>query len=303
MGSSGWTGAAAEEIDPAVYAKMFMNNLPMFEAINEQIFAHLDEEIHGSVLDLASGPGEPSVTMALTAAEGWTKNRIARIVSHDFQPAMNEKAKERAEKAGVSLDVNTEPHMEFAASSADDLSQFADESFHAVTMSYGLMFVPNRRKCFEEIYRVLKPGGFAYISVWKKLTLHRFAHEVLKEINDGVKMPEFPINPMALKKKEVVNYYAEATKFDILSDEQYDYPFKMGTASETADALRILAGSSLQKLQAEGKFDAQTKFYEIVEREVKKRGWMSDEDNPTHVVIPDNKPQLLTMVKPVKEEL
>jgi len=297
------TGAAqwhrAEQIDPVIYARLTKNNQHMFDAITANIFSDLDEELHGSVLDLASGPGEPSVSIALRAAEEQTKNRIFRIVSTDSQPAMNEKAKERAEKAGVSLDLNTAPHMEFAVSSADDLSQFEDASFHAVTMCYGLMFVPNRAKCLEEIYRVLKPGGLAYLAVWKKLTFHEFAHEVLAEINDGSRMPEFSINPLALKEEGSVEKFVEAAKLDILRDELIESDFRLGTARDTAESLTMLAGSSLKTLEAEGKADVNNKFYEIVEREVEKRGWKTEDG----VVIPDNKPQLLTLIKTVKEEL
>merc|ERR1740139_199337 len=144
-------------------------------------------------------------------------------------------------------------------------------------MSFGLMFVPDRAKCLKEIYRVLKPGGFAYISVWKELNFHTFAHEVLEEINDGEMMPEFPINPLALKKINAVERLAiDNTPFEVFSHELLTYDFKLGTAKETADSLKILTQSSLDTLESEGK-DAHYKFYKIVEREVTARGWKTDE--------------------------
>merc|ERR1719313_2776633 len=227
----------------------------MFDAMSKEVINNLNEGDNAGILDLASGPGEPSVTLATMG-----KSRIGRIVSTDFQEKMNEQAKMRAEKAGVSG-----PIMEFAAPvSADDLSRFPASSFDAVTMSFGLMFVPNKQKC-------------------------------LAEINGGSMMPEFAINPLALNQSGVVEKYAEAAGLEVFRDKLLSYGFPMGTATETADGLTILTGSSLKKLEAEGGIpDAKKKFYQIVEREVSSRGWKTADKG---VIIPDNKPQLLTLKK------
>ncbi|KAJ3527285.1 hypothetical protein NM208_g10778 [Fusarium decemcellulare] len=50
---------------------------------------------------------------------------------------------------------------------AQDLEGFLDEEFDLVFMNFGLMFVPHGEACVREIYRVLKPGGFALITTWK----------------------------------------------------------------------------------------------------------------------------------------
>eukprot|EP00929_Paragymnodinium_shiwhaense_P089060 TRINITY_DN49317_c0_g1_i1.p1 TRINITY_DN49317_c0_g1~~TRINITY_DN49317_c0_g1_i1.p1 ORF type:complete len:304 (-),score=59.41 TRINITY_DN49317_c0_g1_i1:293-1204(-) len=285
------TSTVADQIDPAIYARLFVNNKPIYDAMSKAVLDKLPDR--GSILDLASGPGEPSVTLARQGGE-----KVGRIVTTDFQKEMTEKAKARAEEAGLTA----AGKMEFTALSADDLSQFPDGSFDAVTMCYGLMFVPKRQKSLEEIYRVLNPGGFAYISVWKELTFHKFAHEVLAEIA-GEQMPEFAINPMALKDKDVVETFAKSAKLEISQDERLSYTFKMGTAKDTADGLTILAGGSLKQLEKDGKNDAKEKFYQIVAREVEKRGWKSGSGNSEDVIIPDNKPQMLTLRKPKKDEL
>lgn len=290
------SGVVADQIDPAVYARMFMNNKPTFDAISMEVISHLVEGARGSILDLASGPGEPSVTLGTMGNAPWTKNRIGRIVSTDFQEEMSKKARARAETAGVSSDVEKDLHLEYVAPvSGDDLSQFSDNSFDAVTMSFGLMFVPDKQKCLEEIYRVLKPGGYAYLSVWKILTLHKFAHEVLAEINDGSMMPEFPINPLALNETGIVEKFAENAGLEVTGDQLLSYGFKTDSAEETADGLAILTGSSLKKLEEEGKTDARKQFYGIVKREVYNRLWQTEQGE---VTIPDNKPQLLTLKKP-----
>jgi ubiquinone/menaquinone biosynthesis C-methylase UbiE len=50
---------------------------------------------------------------------------------------------------------------------AEDLS-FQDESFDAVFSWGALHHSPNTEKCFEEVFRVLKPGGFAKIMIYHK---------------------------------------------------------------------------------------------------------------------------------------
>jgi ubiquinone/menaquinone biosynthesis C-methylase UbiE len=47
---------------------------------------------------------------------------------------------------------------------------FKDESFDAV-YSWGVLHhSPNTKKCFEEVYRVLRPGGFAKIMIYHKFS-------------------------------------------------------------------------------------------------------------------------------------
>jgi len=139
---------AAEQIDPKIYARLFMNNKPMFDRMSTAVLQKLPKS--GKVLDLASGPGEPSVTLA-------TMEPNAHIICTDSQAAMTEKAKTRASAAGIT-------NIGFEVTSADDLAKWNDGNFDAVTMSFGLMFVANKAKSLHEIYRVLKPGGFAYVS-------------------------------------------------------------------------------------------------------------------------------------------
>merc|ERR1719291_186542 len=192
-------------------------------------------------------------------------NSNLQIVCTDIQAQMLEKAKSRATAANVATNIT------FAVTSGDDLSQWEDNTFDAVRMSYGLMFVPDKAKCFREIYRVLKPGGFVYISVWKRLTFDSFARDVINEVANK-EMPEFTINPMTLKDANAVEDLAEAAAFDIIADETVEYDFQMGSPKDTADCATILAGEILDQLVESGDAGARSRFYEIVARETEQRG-------------------------------
>lgn len=277
------TAQAAQQIDPKIYAKIFMNNKPMFDRMATEVLEKLPMD--GEVLDLASGPGEPSVTLA-------TLDPQAKIVCTDFQPEMNERARARAEAAGVR-------NVDFALTSGDDLGQWQESNFDAVTMSFGLMFVPDRAKSLREIHRVLKPGGFAYISVWKELQMQTFAHEILEKVA-GKAMPEFTINPLKLKEDNAVEDVAVAAGLEVFADERLSYTFMLGTPTDAADGFAILAGGMLKQLEEEGGTGATQRFYDVVGQEVQKRGWQG---LGGEVAIPGNSPQLLTLRKPAKEEL
>lgn len=278
------SGGAAEQIDPKIYARLFMNNKPMFKRMSAAVLEKLPT--NGKVLDLASGPGEPSLTLA-------TMDPNVQIICTDFQAEMNEKAQTRARAAGIT-------NIGFEVTSADDLAKWSDAHFDAVTMSFGLMFVPDKAKSLREIYRVLKPGGFAYISVWKKLMFQTFARELIEEVA-GKTMPEFEINPLNLKEDDAVEGLAWAAGLKVFAAERMSYPFKMGTSKEAVDGLTILTGRMLKQLEAEGNThsDATAHFYEIAEEKIQQRGWKHMDE----ITIPGNSPQLLILFKPLADDL
>lgn len=98
------------------------------------------------LLDLAGGTGDVSYTAA-------KRNPPAHIQLTDFVPEMLEVARERAEK-GASCGVPTD----FDVVDAQSIP-YADDSYDAVTMAYGIRNIPDREQALAETYRVLKPGG------------------------------------------------------------------------------------------------------------------------------------------------
>ncbi|MFM1916758.1 MAG: hypothetical protein RJB01_273 [Actinomycetota bacterium] len=89
------------------------------------------------ILDLAAGTGTSSVPMADTGA---------RVVPCDFSVGMLEVGKARV------------PWLPFTAGDGMHLP-FADNSFDAVTISFGLRNIHDRMAGLQEMLRVTKPGG------------------------------------------------------------------------------------------------------------------------------------------------
>ena len=97
-------------------------------------------------LDVAGGTGD----IAFRIVEA--SNRNARATVLDINASMLDVGRERAEK--LKLDSN----VDFVESNAEQLP-FADESFDAYTIAFGIRNVTHIDKALAEARRVLKPGG------------------------------------------------------------------------------------------------------------------------------------------------
>jgi SAM-dependent methyltransferase len=106
------------------------------------------------VLDLASGVGDPALSIAQEVASS------GRVTATDLGPGMMSLAEELARKKGLS-------NIEFREASAEALP-FADESYDVLICRFGIMFFPDLPKALRECLRVLKPGGRAAFVAWGK---------------------------------------------------------------------------------------------------------------------------------------
>lgn len=103
-----------------------------------------------TVLDIGSGSG----TDALLA--GGDVGLRGRVYGLDMTPAMLDKLRANIERAGAA---NVTP----LEGNAEEIP-LEDESVDAVTSNGVLNLVPNKKLAFEEIFRVLRPGGRVQIA-------------------------------------------------------------------------------------------------------------------------------------------
>jgi ubiquinone/menaquinone biosynthesis C-methylase UbiE len=106
------------------------------------------------VLDLASGVGDPSLSIAEAVGPS------GRVVATDLGPGMIALAEELARARALR-------NIEFRVANVEALP-FPDESFDVVTCRFGVMFFPDQSKAFRECLRVLKHGGRVVFVVWGK---------------------------------------------------------------------------------------------------------------------------------------
>ncbi|HWO57878.1 MAG TPA: class I SAM-dependent methyltransferase [bacterium] len=112
------------------------------------------------ILDLACGTGEPALAAAGRIDGG-------RVVALDFVEEMLDFAREKAAARRLT-------NIEFQRTDAEAL-RFANDSFDAVTMRFGLMFLPDPLACAQKAYRVLKPGGRFVAACWADPKDNRWA--------------------------------------------------------------------------------------------------------------------------------
>jgi SAM-dependent methyltransferase len=106
------------------------------------------------VLDLASGVGDPALSIAAEVGHS------GRVTATDLGPGMMSLAEELARKRDLT-------NIEFREANAESLP-FPDESYDVLTCRFGVMFFPDLLGALRECRRVLKPGGRAAFVAWGK---------------------------------------------------------------------------------------------------------------------------------------
>jgi len=103
------------------------------------------------VLDVASGTGEPGLSIAKKLSGG-------KVVISDLSENMIKIAQEKAAGRGIE-------NIETVVCDICELP-FPDNTFDAISCRFGFMFFPDMLLSAKEMFRVLKPGGRVATAVW-----------------------------------------------------------------------------------------------------------------------------------------
>ncbi len=122
--------------------------------ITQQLMGSTGITTGQTVLDVATGTGQPALTIAKIVGPN------GRVVGVDLSPEMLEVAKEEAASQGLTSTVA------FQVVKDESLSMFSDNTFDSVVCRNGLMLMPDPVKALKAFLRVLKPGGKASVTVW-----------------------------------------------------------------------------------------------------------------------------------------
>lgn len=222
---------------------------------------------HQRHLDVASGTGEPGLTVARIAPAG-------RVVLTDISPEMLEVARRRAAAEGLG---NVETHV----CSADDLP-FDDASFDSVSMRFGYMFLPDLALATSEMARVLRPGGRLASSVWVDPERNPWTSVVLDAVNAEVELPnpepDAPGMYRCAAPGRVSRLYAAAGLHDV---EEHDVDVDLVTTSAQEYWDMISEHVSLVAAALHHVDDAQRA--RIAERTIEAVGAFAQPDGSIHV--------------------
>jgi len=153
----------------------------MFAEITQGLIADAQVARGQTVLDVATGPGEPALSIAaLAGPEG-------KVCGIDPVAGMVEAARRAAERLAIK-------NAEFEVASADALP-FATDTFDAVISRFGVMFFPSPVDGVREMLRVLKPGRRMALAVWHFAERNPF-HTAVASVMDQF-IPSPPLEPDA----------------------------------------------------------------------------------------------------------
>ena len=147
------------------------------------------------VLDLAGGTGD--VALRIARASGTATS----VVVCDISPEMLDVGRRKVEAAGLT------DRISLVEGNAETLP-FADRSFDAVTIAFGIRNVTHIDRALAEMYRVLKPGG--------RLCVLEFSHvdvPVLDRVYDFFSFEAIPrIGQIAAGSAEPYRYLVESIR-------------------------------------------------------------------------------------------
>jgi SAM-dependent methyltransferase len=172
-----------------------------------QMFAPVTQALVGdgrigsrhSVLDIATGPGEPALSLAaLVGPEG-------KVVGVDPIPDMVAAARRASDHLGFQ---NTQFEVAFA-----DRLPFPADTFDAVVSRFGAMFFPSPADAAREMLRVLKPGRNLALAVWHSAETNPFFYALQRLIDRYVDSP-----PPAPDDRDAFHFAAPGKLRDILGE-------------------------------------------------------------------------------------
>jgi len=130
------------------------------------------------VLDIASGTGEPSISAALlTGSSG-------KVIGTDLTEEMLAYAGEKAGQAGVS-------NIEFRCVDGETLDLPAN-TFDAVTIRWGLMFMPEPVACLQQAHGVMKETARIVIACWSAPDKNPFVGLLMQSLGEYMDIPKPP---------------------------------------------------------------------------------------------------------------
>lgn len=145
----------------------------MFTPLTRALVEHAGIREGQSVLDVAGGPGEPSLTIAeIVGPRG-------SVTCTDAVPEMVEAARSEANRRVIT-------NIQFRQCTADSLP-FPDNSFDVVVSRLGVMFFPDSHAAMFEMLRVAKPGAVLAFAVWHKSDVNPFCYAVTNVMDQHVK--------------------------------------------------------------------------------------------------------------------
>ncbi len=143
--------------------------------VSEGLIESLHLNGHEHILDVASGTGEPGLSLSSFLPQG-------RVTGSDLSEKMVEIANDNARI----LDIANYQSVVCDASKMP----FEDDYFDHLLSRFGIMFFPDMQSGLREMIRVVKPGGRLAIAVWADPALNPFITILAKTVREKLDLPK-----------------------------------------------------------------------------------------------------------------
>jgi ubiquinone/menaquinone biosynthesis C-methylase UbiE len=218
-------------------AEKFDMWLPYIKPVGDDLISVLNAQPGDKVLDIASGTGEPALSLARQMGD-----RI-EIVGVDAAEGMINVAQAKVINEGLN-------NIRFLTMPAEKL-EFEDNRFDKLLCRFGVMLFNDPLAGAKEIYRVLKPEASFALAVWaeaENMPTMNWAYQVLKD-----KIPEEihpPIKKVtSLGESGVIEALLANAGFNQVKVERQTFYYEFDSFNDYWD---IVEASDIMKVQ----FDA-----------------------------------------------
>lgn len=151
--------------------------MDFLKPMGDEIVRLIDPKKNDIILDIASGTGQPGLTIARKLSAG-------KVVMTDLSEEMLTIARENAALKGIK-------NIETIVCDVSELP-FPDNTFDAISCRFGFMFFPDMQLAAKEMVRVLKPGGKIATSVWNVPEKNFWVTATMGTINKNMELPPPP---------------------------------------------------------------------------------------------------------------
>ena len=142
--------------------------------ISNEMIRMLQIRGYENVLDVATGTGEPALTIASRLKNG-------KVTATDLSEEMLQTTLQNAEKRKIK-------NVETKVCDASSLP-FPDHAFDVVICRLAMMLFPQPEVALKEMLRVLKPGGKIVAAVWNVPEKNFWVTAMMSTIREHMKLP------------------------------------------------------------------------------------------------------------------
>jgi SAM-dependent methyltransferase len=202
----------------------------MGKAVTETLVAYARPRPGMQVLDLASGTGEPAISLASRVLPGG--HVTALDLSADLLAIAGERARQRQLTNFTTHQCDAQ-HL-----------PFGENSFDLATSRFGVMFFPDATRALREVHRVLRPGSRACFVAWGPMEQPYWASTmavVHQHVGGALLVPGGP-NPFRFGAPGSLSAVLREAGFTSIEETSPTVPWTWpGTAEEVWEQARAVA--------------------------------------------------------------